>query len=181
MKKATKRKVTEQWLWEPRPLMIFVGAWVLICVLGTLVTYAFVGGKSLHLLWCISVGLLFGVVYGGVGYKVGKLRRQAAGQGLEAIPGLIVSGFLQCPGVIILKEDVLHLQGIGNKATVVTWPEITAYREVRWFNGTLLLTKTGFWFTVAGKDRLGVALADSSAALLRERLQHTSSQASLKR
>ena len=42
-------------------------------------------------------------------------------------------------------------------------------------NGKRLFSKKGLWLTVRGRDRLGVALPDSSAALLRERLKQESS------
>jgi len=46
--------------------------------------------------------------------------------------------------------------------------EAASYREVRFFNGQLLLFKRGFWFTVGGSSRLGVAVPKSYAELLRK-------------
>jgi hypothetical protein len=49
--------------------------------------------------------------------------------------------------------------------------EIASFREVRFFNGQLLVFKTGFRLTAPGRSRLGVAVGNSYAELLRSQLR----------
>jgi hypothetical protein len=136
--------------------------------------YPFIGAKAFFVLVFALLGLLLGAVYAGVGRKVTALRRKAAAEGLEAIPARTVNSALQYPGTIVLDKNALHLHGIVSEPVTLNWSEISAYRDVRWFNGTLLFGKTGFWFTLKGKTRLDVALPDSAAVVLREHLPRSS-------
>ena len=92
----------------------------------------------------------------------------------EAIPSLIVDGFLQSPGITVLRPDSMLFRPIAGKPVEVRWEEIKSFREVRWFNGTRLFGKTGFWIDVPGRSRLGVALPASSAKVLRQHLHEHS-------
>ena len=175
MKANTTTSYREKWLWDPAPLRILVGGWILLWVILALASYPLLGMKSLHFLWGIWAGPFFWVVYRSVGGGVERLCQEASASGFEAVPSLIVSGLLQRPGIIILEPDILILHGVRGKRITIPWRDITAYREVRWFNGTRYFCKTGFWLTVPGRDRLGVAVPDSSAELLRRHLKQAAS------
>lgn len=165
------RSIWEQWLWERRPLTAFVAATVLLPLAAALALYPAIGAKGLLLLSFCLIGLVSWMVYGVVGRKVQRLREAVPADEGEAGASLIVNGMLQSPGVAIMRPEALRLRPIVGQPVEVRWEEIESFREVRWFNGTCLLGKIGFWIDVPGRSRLGVALSATSAALLRQRLQ----------
>ena len=168
------RGMREQWIWERGPLRVLVAAMILLPMVVALALYLAVGAKALLALVFCCMGPVFWVVYRIVGRKVEKLRETvSAGEG-EAIPSLIVDGLLQSPGITVVHPDGLRLRSIAGQPVEVRWEEIESFREVRWFNGTRLSTKIGFWIDVPGRSRLGVALPASSAMVLRQHLQEHS-------
>jgi hypothetical protein len=152
-------------------LRLFVGGWVLLWVVVGLAFYPLLGVGSLHALWGALAGALFWVIYRGVGRGVERLCAEATAAGLQPVESLIVSRLLQCPGVMILEQDHLILRPVLGECVTIPWRDITAFREVRWFNGQRLFAKTGFWFNVPGKERLGVAVPVALANDLRGRLK----------
>ncbi len=109
------------------------------------------------------IGLVFFIIYRVVGRKVTVLQRSFDSSGGEIEESLIVDGFLQSPGIIVLKESEIEMaQIIGNRITIFK-AEIESGRECKFFNGALLLGKTGFWLTIPGRGRLGFAVANSVA------------------
>ena len=165
------RGMREQWIWERGPLRVLVAATLLLPLVVTLALYLAVGAKAFVALVFCCMGPVFWVAYRVVGRKVEELRETLSAGESEAIASLIVDGLLQSPGITVLDSDALQLRPIAGQPVEVRWEEIKSFREVRWFNGTRLFGKTGFWIDVPGRSRLGVAMPASSATALRQRLQ----------
>lgn len=165
-----KRGILDQWLWEPGPVKLFVAIWVCIPVVLTGVFYAFQGTKALYVLIFTAMGPLFWLVFGSVGKKVENLCRSTAPDEGSPIQSLIVSGMIQSPGIALLKNEELVLRPIVGSEVSVRFADMESVNEVRFFNGKLLIGKTGFWLSVPGRKRLGVAVPNSVADLLREQL-----------
>ena len=85
--------------------------------------------------------------------------------GQRALYYLTIAG-----GVAHLGEGALFVAPIFGEMVTVDLTEAETVRECRWFNGTLLLCKRGFWFEIPGRKRLGVALPKSVADRWREML-----------
>jgi len=158
-------KITEQWLWNRKLQTALFAAISLVGVLFACGFY-FVSGNR-NWLWLAPglflIGLVFFIIYRIVGGKVTVLRHSFDSSEGEIEESLIVDGFLQSPGIIVLKESEIEMaQIVGNRITVSN-AEIESVRECKFFNGALLLGKTGFWLTIPGRGRLGFALANSVA------------------
>ncbi len=158
-------KITEQWLWNRKLRTALFAAISLLGVLFACGFYFVSGNKSW--LWLAPgsflVGLFFFIIYRFCGGKVTKLRRSFDSSEGEIEEGLIVDGCLQSAGIIVLKESEIEIQQvIGNRITV-SIAEIESVRECKFFNGSLLFGKTGFWLTIPGRGRLGFAVANSVA------------------
>ena len=156
--------ITDQWLWNRRPLLIFVSAIVLVSIVLSIAC------RSMWLLLISSGGLLFWLIYGLIGRKVESLYNSLSAEDGEAAESLIVIGLLQSPGVSILKDDELVLAPIVGTRTSIPLKSISRVREVAWFNGSLLWWKKGFMLTVPGRGRLGFAVAYRTAKRWRKKL-----------
>jgi hypothetical protein len=156
-----KGSILDRWLWEAELLRVFVGLMVLASAVLIGILYPILGSKAFFALVFAGVGLVCGIVYGIVGRKVERLRLQS----------LIVNGLIQSPGISFFKDDEIVLCPIVGERLTIRLADIASFRQVKWFNGKLLLFKTGFRLTVAGRGRLGVAVPNSYAELLRSRLR----------
>ena len=165
-----KGSILDRWLWESQALGVFVGLMVLASVVLIGILYPILGSKAFFALVFAGVGLVCGIVYGIAGRKVEKLRASIPAEEGEGIQSLIVNGIIQAPGITIIKDDEIVLRPIVGERLTIRRGEIASFREVRFFNGQLLVFKTGFRLTVPGRSRLGVAVGNSYAELLRSRL-----------
>ncbi len=166
MNVENERSIREKWLWEREALRVFVGLMVLASVVLICVLYPIFGRKSLVALFFVGVGLVCGIVYGIVGMKVERLRLFISAEGEEGIQSLIVNGLIQSPGISFFKDDEIVLCPLVGERLTIRLADIVSFRQVKWFNGKLLLFKTGFWLSVPGRGRLGVAVANSYSELL---------------
>jgi hypothetical protein len=166
-----RRGIREKWLWEWEALRVFVGLMGLVSALLICILYPIVGSKSLFALVFVGVGLVCGVVYGIVGRKVERLGLFISAEGEDGIQSLIVNGLIQSPGISFFKDDEIVLCPLVGERLTIRLADIVSFRQVKWFNGKLLLFKTGFWLSVPGRSRLGVAVPDSYVELLRSRLR----------
>ena len=160
--KANKRSLVDHWLWEPPMLKAFVltamGIPVVIsCVL------LFFGPKGLIALTFACFGPIFAIVYGLVGKRISQLSDKISPTDGKVVPGLIVRGVMESPGVIVLGQSSLIFQPVIGKRSEVSRSLLTSVREVTWFNGQLLIGKTGFWFSIPGSGRVACAVPNSYA------------------
>jgi len=171
MNVENNRSIWEKWLWEREALRVFVGLMVLASAVLICILYPVVGSKSLFALAFAGIGLVCGIVYGIVGRKVERLGLFISAEGEEGIQSLIVNGLIQSPGISFLKDDEIVLCPLVGERLTIRLADIVSFRQVKWFNGKLLLFKTGFWLSVPGRSRLGVAVPDFYAGLFRDRLR----------
>jgi len=165
-----ERPLTDQWLFEPRPLKLLVRTLLLVPVILAAVLYPFMEGYSVNFLFLCLLSPFFFALYSRVGKKVEKLRASLAEEVVEAVPGMIVNGPIQAPGLAAVTEKELVLTPIVGDPIRLPFTDIESSKEVRWFNGSMLWYKKGFWFTVPGRKRLGLAVPAVFADRLRERL-----------
>jgi len=168
MESENRGSFWEKWLWEAEVLRVFVGLMVVASVVLVGILYPILGSRALFALVFGGIGLVFGIVYGIVGRKVERVRLFISAEGEEGIQSLIVKGLIQSPGISIIQDDEIVLHPIVGERVTIRVADIASYREVRFFNGQLLLFKRGFRFTVGGSSRLGVAVPKSYAELLRK-------------
>jgi hypothetical protein len=166
----SRRPLLDHWSWEAPMLRLVVGITALVPIALCCVLLPVLGPYALLALTLLCIAPLLGFVYHRVGRRVDRVREEAAPQAGSAIPALIVQGALQSPGVVSLGAEALAIRPIVGSGADVRFDEITAVREVRFFNGTLLMGKVGFWLTVPGRGRLGCAVPDSCAGALRARI-----------
>ncbi|MHC4244233.1 MAG: hypothetical protein ACYS3N_16480 [Planctomycetota bacterium] len=158
-------KITEQWLWNRKLQTALLAA---ISLLGVLFAcgFYFVSGNK-NWLWLAPglflIGLFFFITYWFVGGKVTALRRSFDSSDGEIMEGLIVDGIMQSPGIIVLKDSEIEIQQIVGSRITVSITEIVSVKVRKYFNGKLLIGKTGFWLTIPGRGRFGFAVANSVA------------------
>ncbi len=165
-----RRSLIDRWLWEAPALRVFVPVAAAVPVLVCGILLPFVGPKALFALIFLCFAPIFGIVYRVVGKRVDLARDSVSQNEGTMMPALIVQGMIQSPGVVTVGPESLTLRPIAGDRADIRIEDIASVREVRWFNGTLLVGKTGFWLTVPGHSRLGCAVPDSCAAALRTRL-----------
>ncbi|MDD5135281.1 MAG: hypothetical protein PHP01_07715 [Phycisphaerae bacterium] len=163
MMKANKRSFFDYWLWEPPMLKAFVLTAMGIPVVISCVLFFFIGFKGLIALTFACLGPIFAIVYGPVGKRVSRLSDEISPTDGKAIPGLIIRGIIESPGVVVLGQGSLILQPVIGKCSEVSRSQLTSVREVIWFNGQLLIGKTGFWFSIPGSWRVACAVPNSYA------------------
>ncbi len=121
----------------------------------------FVGSKAFFSLIFVGLGPMFRLTYGLVGKKMANLRDSIPPDLGTAMPGLIVQGAIESPGMVIQGAGSLILHPMVGERSETKLSEIQSVREVTWFNGSLLVGKTGFWLTVPDRRRLACAVPDS--------------------
>jgi len=164
-------KIIEKWLWEGEAQRAFASAVMIISLILTCILYFPLGFGALWIIPGLGLFVLFFVlVYGNVGKKVAALNRSLTTQNGKMADGLIVKGVIQSPGIVILREEEIDLVPIVGERSVVPLESISAVREVKWFNGSWLWGKTGFWLDVSGQSRIGFAVANTIATEWRRRL-----------
>ncbi|MCA9426108.1 MAG: hypothetical protein KC994_13590 [Candidatus Omnitrophica bacterium] len=161
------RSIFHQWLWEPAPLAIFVTFFLVAPAGLTLGLFPRLGAYSLFCLFSMLIGFGSWITYGIVGKKVRALERELATEENHPVQGLIVNGFIQSPGVILLGENKIALHPIVGDPVTVPLDEIQSFRERNYFNGSLLIFKTGFRLIVPTHKRLGFAIPKSHAGPFR--------------
>ncbi|MFC1576754.1 hypothetical protein ACFL3N_00255 [Candidatus Omnitrophota bacterium] len=127
----------------------------------------FIGVKALFILLFTLTALIFGSTYRFVGKKVKAILEPAQEAGKMAISALIVKGKIESPGVVILLKGSIIFHPIVGQQTEVDLNDITDFKEVSYFNGSLLIGKKGFWFTHSEGGRLACAIPKSYAPDLR--------------
>jgi hypothetical protein len=112
---------------------------------------------------------LLGVVFlVWIGARLTRSQALLTDEDREVMDGLIVHGLLQSPGrVSIRPSELVFLPAIGEPFSVPL-ESITSFRESSWFNGSLLVARTGFWLEGTGGKRLGVAVPNRDATRLRK-------------
>lgn len=158
-------KITEQWLWNRKlQTALFAAISLLGAMFGSVFYFVF---DNKNWLWLAPglflIGLFFFIIYRFAGGKVTALRRSFDSSDGEIMEGLIVDELIQSPGIVVLKESEIEMQQIVGSRITVSIAEIESVRESKFFNGSLLLGKTGFWLTIPGRGRLGFAVANSVA------------------
>ena len=161
--KTNKRPLVDHWLWEPPMLKTFVLTAIGIPVVISCVLFFLIGTKGLIALTFACIGPIFAIVYGPVGKRISRLSDEISTTEGKVIPGLIVRGIVESAGVIVLGQNSLILQPVIGKRSEVSRSQLTSVREVTWFNGQLLIGKTGFWFSVPGSWRFACAVPNSYA------------------
>jgi hypothetical protein len=156
-----KRSLLDYWLWEPPLLKAFVIVAAVIPMAACCILLPFFGAKSLFVLLFLLFAPGIGAIYRAVGKRVDRLRDATPPDVGPAVPGLIVRGMVQSPGMVVQGQESLILHPIVGERTETKLSEIESVREVTWFNGTQLVGKTGFWFKVPGRDRLACAVPNS--------------------
>lgn len=160
---ANKRSFVDHWLWESPMLKAFVLTAMGIPVVISCVLFFFIGTKGLIALTFACFGPIFAIVYGQVGKRMSRLSDEISPTEGKVIPGLIVCGVMESAGVIVLGQSSLILQPIIGERLEVRRSQLTSVREVTWFNGQLLMGKTGFWFPNPGWGRVACAVPNSYA------------------
>lgn len=156
-------RLRDMWMWQ-RPLMkAWVSVLVLVPIVAGCVLYPFLGPEALVAFSFAGIGVIGWVVYSWVGNKVERIRRRLTVPDGEVVEGLIVNGIIQSPGVVILRSSEVELIPIVGGVITVPFSEISSLRLTRWFNGVYYKWKTGVWLVVAGRQRLGFAVATNIA------------------
>ncbi len=160
----------EQWFWNRGPLALIVISACAVSLALTAALYPSTGREALYYLAIAGGGILFWFLMRFVGNRLETLQSRLEKETGEAAQCLMVNGALQSPGVAHLGEGALFLVPLFGEMVTVDLGEVGSARECRWFNGTLLFTKRGFWFEIPGRKRIGVAVAKSVAGRWREKL-----------
>ena len=163
MMNINKRSLVDHWLWEPPMLKAFVLTAMGIPVVISCVLLFLIGTKGLIALAFVCFGPIFAIIYGLVGKRMSQLSDGISTIEGKAIPGLIVRGAIESAGIIVLGQNSLILQPAIGKRSEISRSQLASVREVTWFNGQLLIGKTGFWFSIPGTWRLACAVPNSYA------------------
>lgn len=167
------RTLLDYWPWESPRLELTVFLLIFIPALVCFVMFFQIGIKALYILLFALTALLSGPAYKLVGKKVGAILEPARDAGEIAFAALIVSGIVESPGVVILRDDSIIFHPIVGRRLEVRFSDIAKVGEVSYFNGSLLIGKKGFWFTHSGTGRLACAIPKSYAPDFRLRLSAT--------
>ncbi len=158
-----KRPLVDHWLWEPPMLKAFVLTAIGIPVVISCILFFLIGTKGLIALTFASFSPIFAIVYWLVGKRMSQLSDEISTTEGKIIPGLIVRGIKESAGVIVLGQNSLILHPAIGKRSEVSRSLLASVREVTWFNGQLLIGKTGFWFSIPGTWRFACAVPNSYA------------------
>lgn len=138
-------------------------------------TYVTFGGEGLFF-FIPAVGTVALVIalLGTVGRRVGTLGQALRAEGAEVASALISDGILQTPGTVALTSTQLILVPVlGRQKAVALW-SIRSVEESAYFNGSLLVARTGFWLEHPGGGRTGFAVSNAVAGTFREVLKRAS-------
>jgi len=163
MMNINKRPLIDHWLWEPPMLKTFVLTAIGIPVVISCILFFLIGTKGLIALTFACFGPIFAIIYGRVGKRISQLSDEVSTTEGKIIPGLIVRGIMESAGVIVLGQNSLIIQPVIGKRSEVSRSQLASVREVTWFNGQLLIGKTGFWFSIPGTWRFACAVPNSYA------------------
>ena len=163
MMNINKRPLIDHWLWEPPMLKAFVLTAMGIPVVISCILFFRIGTKGLIPLAFAGFGPFFTIIYGPVGKRISRLSDEISTTEGKVIPGLIVRGIMQSAGIIVLGQNSLIFQPIVGKRSEISRSRLASVREVTWFNGQLLIGKTGFWFSSPETGRLACAVPNSYA------------------
>jgi predicted Ser/Thr protein kinase len=152
------RGIKDCWMWDTRYL---VGALVISIVGATLLSFALlpVMGFRAFLFDLLSfAGIIPVIVYFFVGVRVRRLKAGLPADYLEACEAVFVRDANQRPGLAVLYDDRLELVPIAGSKITIALKDITSFRNLRWFNGTLLWAKEGIALNRVSGERLQLAL-----------------------
>ncbi len=162
-KQNRERNLMDHWLWEPPMLKTFTAFMTAIPALICCIFLIFIGPRAFIILSFACIGPLIALGYWVCGKKINTLQNSLPQDEGTIIPGLIVIGKIEAAGILLLCEETLALHPVMGNNLEIKAGEITAVREVTWFNGSKLFGKTGFWLTVPGHKRLACAVPNSYA------------------
>ncbi|MDX9973923.1 MAG: hypothetical protein RBU21_13145 [FCB group bacterium] len=161
----------ERWPWEaPLPWLVYL---LLLClpIFVELVFRIFDVKPGLVATYVAFYSLAIPIlVFDAIGRRIKRLKAAAQKDAAESQPCLMVDGIIQSPGVVSYRNGQLELRPLAGTSVTISPADITAIREARWFNGKLLIGKTAFWLNIPGRQRLGFAISNSTAASWRERI-----------
>ena len=155
-------------MWQPGPAWVMAAAAALVVLPVAIALYAVQGFSGAALLLAVGGASILLLI--AIGHRVGKLRQSLDARDYDVVDALIVRGILQSPGIAGLgREELVLIPVVGSRISI-PYHEIRGCEETLWFNGALLIGKTGFWLTLPSSERTGIALPDSRANALRVKL-----------
>lgn len=152
----------QAWGWEPHRYKFTLLGSLLISVAAFPVAFFFSGKALFYFAFLPIFAVIHAIVYGTIGWKVAKTRLEDSSD-MDVADCIIVQGWLQSPGTVVLKDGTLLLRPIVGWNVTVNLDQITGIREVSYFNGNHYFTKRGFWLDLPGAKRVGYAIANSTA------------------
>ena len=158
------------WIWQAPRRPLVTGLLILVPIVVAIILYPYFGAMAFIALPPASAGVLHWVIYGWVARRVARLYATPPTAEGKVADALIVKGFIQWPGIVVLGATEIHLIPIIGAPVTLPLDAIVATKETRWFNGSYRPWKTGFWLTVPGEPRLGFAVSSALADKWRERL-----------
>ena len=124
---------------------------VVVCTVPLVLLPLAVAALPLHrpVLWAvyaIPAGLVFiaGLVYGPIRHRVRRLLNGCDETAVLRSPCLILTRFLEQPGVAEIARDRLILVPLFGRQIEVPLREISRVRPSHWFNGAVFQSLTGF-------------------------------------
>ena len=172
-----KTSIIEKWLWEREAMKTFASTAMIISLILACMLYFPLGFGALWIIPGLGLFVLFFIlVYGTIGKKIAALSQSLTKHSGKIAQGLIVNGVIQSPGIVIMREKEIDLVPIAGERLVVPLDSVAAVREVKWFNGSRLWGKTGFWLDVPDQSRLGFAIGATIATQWSKRLRNSWSE-----
>jgi hypothetical protein len=161
MKQNNIRPLRDHWLWEPPMLRAFVTVATILPLLACGMMLPSIGPKAFYILIFLSFAPGFGLTYGFVGKRIACMRDAIPPEEGVVIPGRIVKGVVEAAGIVVMGKESLIFYPVVGERSETSLSEISSVRESSYFNGSALIGKTGFWFTVPDKSRLACAIPNS--------------------
>lgn len=153
----------DKWMWNRKMLEIWTSSSVVFAFVLFGVSVPSRGYDALYFLLIALVGPVLWLTFGVAGKRVQRLKDEMAGSGGEMAESLIVSGNIQAPGVVVLKEDEIVLVPIAGKRHTVPLASILSVRRTRNMYGKGFVWKRVFILGVPGFPRLAFAVSEPVA------------------
>ncbi len=170
----SSRSLFDHWAWEPPMIKAFLYFFIFVPSLLCLIFLPFIGAHAFFILLIVCIGPFHSITYGFVGKKINDLRASVPADASAVIPARIVKGKIEAAGLVVLmKESIIFLPVMGDRLEIRR-SDISSVREVKWFNGSMMVGKTGFWFTVPDGKRRACAVPNSFSNIFRTWLSQNS-------
>jgi hypothetical protein len=172
MPEQTPRTLWDQWIWERGARTAIAVAIVAVSAIAVLILLPHWGVKTT---WLLPIGALVAsghwLIYSWVGGRVESLRASVPKTASLASESRIVIGLMESPGIAAIDgENLLLLPIVGTRVSIPL-REIQGFTERKWFNGNLLIGKTGFRILRSDRKRLAFAVGNCFADQWRRRLK----------